>query len=111
MREDSQKARLLKLFRENNNMLTLGQIMDTDLGREHSARFSELKKMGYDITCTINKKKPSQNLYVLYEPQKQSSKTERPSPYKDNTGYMVELPCPKCGSFWRRSGECNVCRA
>lgn len=62
----SQKEQLLKLFADNGNILTLGQIMKTSLGAEYRARISELRNAGYEILCTVNKKNPSDNIYTLY---------------------------------------------
>ena len=60
----TQKERLLQMFRENNNQLTLGQILKSDLAAEYRARISNLRGEGYRIECTKNKK-PSLNTYTL----------------------------------------------
>lgn len=45
----SQKEKLLKLFRDNGNMLSLGMILKTDLADEWRARLTELRQDGYNI--------------------------------------------------------------
>jgi len=80
----TQKERLLELFRENNNELTLSQIMQTTLGCEYRARISELRKDGLNIVCTIHRKSPSGNLYTLI-PNEASRKLMG---IKDTSGQM-----------------------
>jgi len=64
----SQREQLLDLFRRNGNQLTLGQILQHPYGYEARARFTELRRDGYVIAFTRGKT-PSDNLYVLYEPE------------------------------------------
>ena len=60
----TQKEHLLRLFRENNSRLTLGQILNTNLSAAYRGRISELRREGYSIEMEHGKK-PSENLYVL----------------------------------------------
>lgn len=62
----TQKEQALQMFRENNNQLTLREIMKTNLGCEYRARFSDLRREGYKINCE-RAKKPSDNTYTLIE--------------------------------------------
>jgi hypothetical protein len=61
----TQKEHLLDLFRQNGNLLTLGQIMNTPFAAEYRVRFTELRREGYRIECASNRKCPSRNLYSL----------------------------------------------
>jgi len=74
----SQRDQLLKLFSENGNALTLGQIMRTTLAAEYRARLSEMRGDGYIITCQI-RKPASANLYTLTPPVK----------FEDGQGVML----------------------
>ena len=65
----TQKEALLQLFRDNNNRLTLGQILQYPFGYEARARFTELRKLGFIITFERGAS-PSQNVYRLIEPIK-----------------------------------------
>ena len=67
----TQHEAILDLFRRNGNRLTLGQLMQPPLGREHSARMAELRKQGYRFICHFANKKngASQNVYELIEPE------------------------------------------
>ena len=62
----TQKQQLLKMFAENGNRITLGQIMKTNLGAEYRARISDLRNEGKTIVCT-EKPVPSDNVYDLIE--------------------------------------------
>ena len=99
----TQKQQLLQMFKDNGNMITLGQIMKTTLGAEYRARMSDLRKMGYEITCTINAKEPSENIYMLITndkaPLKQVNDLSKDSKEK----------CPICGSYFHRGNICNKC--
>jgi hypothetical protein len=64
----TQHKALLELFRAHNNRLTLSQLMQPPLGREHSARMSELRRMGYTITCH-RAGRAGENWYTLEEPE------------------------------------------
>lgn len=113
----TQKEQLLKLFRDNGNMVTLGMILKTSLAAEYRARMSDLRRDGYDITCTINAKEPSENIYMLIEPQKHPLKLEtvldKQSYFeKDNVKPGLNWtqhskPCSKCGSYYTINGKCN----
>lgn len=96
----SQKEQLLKMFRDNDNVLTLGQIMDTDHACEYRKNISLLRKDNYEITCTINAKVPSENIYMLIESKTETVKEELKATAK---------PCTKCGSYYRRGNVCNIC--
>lgn len=63
----SQKQHLLKLFRDNGNMITLGMIMKTDLACEYRKWISILRKdPQYEIPePVLDNKNPSNNLYTL----------------------------------------------
>jgi len=68
MDKPTQKERLLTLFRDNGNMLSLGMIMKTDLADEWRARLTELRNDGYEIPSPVmDRKNPSNNLYTLIE--------------------------------------------
>lgn len=60
----TQKEQLLNLFQENGNKLTLGQIMQTNLGCEYRARMTDLRHQGHIINFKRGKR-PSENLYEL----------------------------------------------
>lgn len=62
-----QAQRIVELFKENGYRLTLSEILQTSLGREHSARFSELRDQGYQIDC-IRGKRGGENVYVMTPP-------------------------------------------
>jgi hypothetical protein len=61
-------AQILDLFRTNGHKLTLGYLLTFPFGYKAVSRFSELRDMGYSITCQQDKKNPSNNLYILGEP-------------------------------------------
>lgn len=63
----TQHEALIDLFRKHNNVLTLGQIMQTTLGCEYRARISELRRKGYTITLERGDT-PSENTYRLIPP-------------------------------------------
>ena len=65
----SQKNRLLKLFRDNGNIISLGEIMKTDLACEYRKWISILRKDPlYEIPePVLDRKNPSNNLYTLIE--------------------------------------------
>jgi hypothetical protein len=65
----SQKIDLLNLFHINNNQLTLGHILQTNLCAEYRARMTDLRRDGYVITCERGGN-PSQNIYRLIEADK-----------------------------------------
>lgn len=64
----TQKQRILYLFSENNNVLTLGQLLQYPFGYKATSRFSDLRKEGYVITCEKGRT-PSQNVYRLVAPE------------------------------------------
>jgi len=94
----TQKEQLLQMFAENNNQLTLGQILKTNLASAYRPRLSDLREDGYVIDCILNKEEPSKNLYVLKS--KAQAKGEL---------VQVSWPCPICGSYYRRGSDCNIC--
>lgn len=63
----TQHEQILKTFAEHGNVMTLGQILSYRWGYEARARFTELRRQGYTITCTKGKK-PSENTYTLSQP-------------------------------------------
>jgi ABC-type uncharacterized transport system fused permease/ATPase subunit len=65
----TQYEQVIDLFRRNNNLVTLGQIMQTTLAAEYRARFSEMRRQGYTIAF-YKGRKASENTYVLLEPDK-----------------------------------------
>lgn len=65
----TQREAILALFREHGNRLTLTQLMQPPLGREHSARMAELRKEGYKITCHFAGR-AGENWYTLEEPMR-----------------------------------------
>lgn len=64
----TQKEIILKLFRQNGNVLTLGQLLShpSGVGYKCTSRFSDLRKDGYVITCE-EKPNASDNIYRLVE--------------------------------------------
>ena len=62
----TQKQQLLNLFKENHNVLTLGQILQTNLAAEYRARMTDLRNQGTQILFSRGKT-PSQNTYTLLE--------------------------------------------
>ena len=67
----TQCEQVVALFKENGNILTLGKIMQTTLAAEYRARFSNLRKQGYQIELIFQDKKyPSHNTYRLLAPVK-----------------------------------------
>ena len=129
MDKQTQKQRLLKLFADNGNQLSLGMIMQTDLAAEYRARISDLRNEGHEILCTIDHKEPSNNLYTYYgkklpTPEThtealQSTQAEGNSNVWDRGTFrglqessgivQVKIPCNSCGSYYRRDGKCNIC--
>ena len=128
----TQKEAILELFILHDGVVTLAQILKTPLAAEYRARFSEMRGEGYEI---IYKKgeTPSQNTYTL----KEHTTPRHPQGHlKDESAKMVPLcdsesksvehllnrckktlslhqintPC-KCGSYYRRGNNCNVCGA
>lgn len=64
----SQKTQLLNLFRSNNNLLSLGHILnEPEIGYEWRARATELRKEGHQIKLVRRGDTPTQNLYRLIE--------------------------------------------
>lgn len=78
----SQSKELLKLFEENGNKLTLGQILGnwTRVGSKYTNRISELRKLGYEVECVENKERPTDNLYIL---------KQRPAVYQEPQGQQA----------------------
>lgn len=63
--EVTQIEQLIKLFRENGNRLTLGQILNTTLAAEYRARMTDIRNsQRYEIKFQRGKC-PSENLYTL----------------------------------------------
>lgn len=65
----NQAHRLLDLFHEHGNRLTLGQILDARISSKYTNRISDLRKMGYSVTCEEHRDSPTDNLYTLFEPK------------------------------------------
>lgn len=63
----TQREQVIDLFQRHGYRLTLGQILQTTLAAEYRARFTELRREGYTITCTKGKT-ASENLYTLEAP-------------------------------------------
>lgn len=59
---------LLTLFRLHGYALTLGEILKHPCGYECRARFTELRREGYTITCEKGKT-ASENVYRLMPPE------------------------------------------
>lgn len=60
----NRKEELLDLFERYGYKLTLGQLLQHPAGYKATSRFSDLRKMGYQINFTPGKT-PSENLYTL----------------------------------------------
>lgn len=63
------KDQIIKAFENNHWQMQLGHILKFPWGYEARARFSELRKEGYVITCE-KAKKPSDNMYRMFPPNK-----------------------------------------
>lgn len=62
----TQKETLLRLFKENNNRLTLGQLLQYNVGYKAVTRFSDLRKDGYKIDLVHkDTEHPTNNVYEL----------------------------------------------
>lgn len=63
----SQADNLLDLFHQNQNKLTLGQILEAWrlVGSKYTNRISEIRDMGYDVECIQNFENPTENVYLL----------------------------------------------
>ncbi len=119
MNKLTQKQFLLKLFAENNNQLTLRQILRTHLAAEYRARLSELRKVGYNITCKENKRDPSENLYTLSEKsleplqstlnKKVANRGETSKLSKYATPYTLRHGCVDCPTQYRHFEVGRVC--
>lgn len=88
----TQKQQLLEMFETNGNMLKLGQILQTNLAAEYRARISDLRREGYDITCTISPT-PSENIYMLINPNqaKIDEYTELRNTYPENSPHRYKI--------------------
>ena len=88
MNKETQKQRILRLFAENGNILTLAQLMDKKygLGSEYRARISELRKK-YEILCTENKEDPNNNIYTLYGEIAEKAPVSPVEPAEKKTDY------------------------
>ena len=65
----TQKEHLLKLFRDNHRVMTLGEILRSPVGYEWRARATELRRQGYKIELIErHPEAPSANIYQLSEP-------------------------------------------
>lgn len=60
---------ILELFKQNGNKLTLGQILNTYYAASYRGRFSDIRRLGYEIKLTRGEN-PSNNTYELIEPLK-----------------------------------------
>ena len=73
----SQKEQLLRLFRENHGVMTLGEILRSSVGYEWRARATELRRLGFTIELIEQHRDvPSANVYQLSEPVKLEPKTQ-----------------------------------
>jgi len=103
MKLTPQEEQCLKLFRDNDNIVTTGMFLKTTLSAEYRKIISLLRKKGYEIPAPIlNRSQPGLNQYTLIE-GKMEHKKKAPI-------IQVSEQCQKCGSFYRRGEECNVCQ-
>ena len=66
MNAKSGKIALLKFFRENGNVLTLGQILTSGrFAAGYRARMTELRKDGAEFILEKDTKEPTKNRYIL----------------------------------------------
>jgi hypothetical protein len=62
----TQKQKLLFLFKQNNNRLTLGMLLQYNVGYKAVTRFSDLRKDGYKIDLVHqDHEHPTNNVYEL----------------------------------------------
>lgn len=64
---------ILDFFRQNNNQVTLGKLLEAGYGcwaHSLTRRLSDLRAKGYGIEC-IKGDNPSKNLYILTEKEEQ----------------------------------------
>lgn len=78
----SQAERLLELFHANGDRLTLGQILGAwdVVGSKYTCRLSEIRGMGYTVTCEQNRENPTKNVYTIEKIQ---------TVYTETTGQRV----------------------
>ena len=76
----TQKEQLLYLFREHQNKLTLGQILNTTLAAAYRGRMSDLRNDGYVINLELGNN-PSENLYTLVEKKEERKPIYPPDEY------------------------------
>lgn len=62
------KDRLVEIFRRHDWKMTLGLLLTYPEGYKCTSRFSELRDLGYTITCTKGKR-PSDNTYTMIPPE------------------------------------------
>ena len=63
----NQKELILREFRKNGNVLTLGYVLQFPFGYKFASRCADLRKEGYVITCTESPIKASDNRYQLFD--------------------------------------------
>jgi hypothetical protein len=67
----TQCEQLISVFKEHENVATLGDILKSPVGYEWRARATELRRRGYRIELVFSDRKyPSHNTYRLLEPMK-----------------------------------------
>lgn len=67
----TQKETLVRLFKENHGIMTLGEILRSPVGYEWRARATELRRDGYSIKLIErHPEAPSANIYSMVEPVK-----------------------------------------
>lgn len=63
----TQKQTILKAFHDNQNVLTLGHVLQYPWGYKFASRCADLRKDGFNILCRQGKT-ASENTYLLMEP-------------------------------------------
>lgn len=63
----SHKEAILKAFNQNNNVMTLGYVLQYPWGYKFASRCADLRKEGYQILCKPGKT-ASDNTYLLISP-------------------------------------------
>ena len=101
-----QQLQCLKMFRDNDNVVTTGMFMKSTLSCEYRKIISQLRNdHGYCIPPPIqNKKEPGKNQYRLIEgaPQEQEPIRQVSSPCRAQI-----IKGGTCMSYYRRGNECN----
>lgn len=104
MKLNRQEKQCLKLFRDNNNVVTTQMFINTTLSAEYRKIISLLRKRGYEIPAPrLNRSQPGLNRYTLNESGTKLEKRNTQTIQKND-------PCPKCGSYYTRENVCNRCK-